>query len=320
MSNLRPMLKEDLDRVNMLLSKAFTQARQDEGYHLTHVPMCRLEFLEMYQAECPKGCFVIEEGGVIQAASFCHLWGQTGWIGPLAVTPDKHLLGYGKEITRRAVSFLTDSGCTIIGLETSPRSYRNLGFYGKLGFSPQSLIVDLTRRVTTGSGMESLSGDGMQLHSDIPEPRRAAFCTRVRQLVQRIAPGLDYTPLIRSVSSFSYGDSMLFFRHGVPVAYCTVQSMATSAEEKHAILRVVAFLAHPKTPAPYFPILVSALEKLAHQRGAEQLLFRVPARRFRALSQLLDLNYRIIHTDLRMTLDGYGESDDPDLYHFNRWV
>ena len=58
---LRQMQKEDLQEVNLLLSKAFTHARIQQGYREARVPLCRKEFLELYFAANSSGCFVIEK-------------------------------------------------------------------------------------------------------------------------------------------------------------------------------------------------------------------------------------------------------------------
>jgi len=69
------MKNQDIHQANLMMSKAFTRGRKEDGYENTHIPLCKPQFLEMYLEECPDGCFVIQEADRIIAASFCHVWG-----------------------------------------------------------------------------------------------------------------------------------------------------------------------------------------------------------------------------------------------------
>jgi len=141
------MDKSDLHRVNLILSKSFTQGRIEDGYKESRVPLVRIQFLEMYLAACAAGCYVLEVNGQIVAYAFSRLWGTVGWIGPLAVIPEFQGQALGKEMVLTCVDFLKESGAQTIGLETMPRSYKNIGLYSRLGFLPQSLTVEMTRTV-----------------------------------------------------------------------------------------------------------------------------------------------------------------------------
>ena len=316
---MRNMTQQDLHRVNMLLSRSFTQARYDDGYKVTRVPMCRPDYLEMYYATCPEGCFVIEDSGQVLAASFCHIWGKTGWIGPLAVAPEKHLLGLGKQILMRSVEHLKQSGCTTIGLETNPRSNRNLGFYGKLGFLPKTLVIDMMRRVPEEIP-EAESSHRIKFFSRCTEAERIEFLANVRLLTRLVAPDVDYTPSIVNLHKFKYGETILFLRHKIPIAFVLAQTLPTSAEERSFILRMIAFLAHPKTPLDYLKYIIRDLERFAAENSLDQILFRIPATSGQTFQYLLADGFRIIFTDLRMTLRGYEEKVDAKLLHFNRWA
>ena len=65
-------------------------------------------------------------------------------MGPLAVRQDYQAVGIGKEVVRRGIEWLKDSGATVIGLETMPRTLDNIGFYSSLGFVPGRLTLTTT--------------------------------------------------------------------------------------------------------------------------------------------------------------------------------
>jgi ribosomal protein S18 acetylase RimI-like enzyme len=321
MLDLRVMNRNDLNVVNLLLHKAFKQARIDDGYKNTHVPMCRFDFLDMYLSECPEGCFVIQNGEDLAGAVFCHVWGKTGWIGPLAVSPDVFHLGIGKKLVHHSVLFLKRKGCTSIGLETNPRSSRNLGFYVKLDFIPAIITLDVIRSVKRNSGGIESAPQNTRFYSQCHTPaEHDEFCTTARNLTHSVNPDVDYTPLIQSTLRSRFGDSVIFYRHAVPIAYCTFIDRAFSSEEKQTIMRVISFVAHPDASDSYFRIFLRDIDQLARYRLCEQLLLRLPAYCSKIFPLIFDKGFRIIHSDLRMTLNSYTEKVNNRAIHLNRWV
>lgn len=319
MSNIRTMHSKDLNAVNALLSKAFTQGREDDGYKITQVPMCRPEFLEMYLESCRDGCFVIEEKDKLIACAFSHVWGKVGWIGPIGVTPMSHLQGFGKQITKRCIEYLQQKGCTTIGLETMPRSYRNLGLYGKLGFVPGELTVDMMRQVSAYSGTSAKSPYRVVRYSTCSEAVKKEFLKRARNFVQRLDPSLDYSILIQLAEKFNYGESLLMIKDSATIALGITFSGPTYSDEKHGVLKVIALTAHLQMPDSYLPFLIHDFEHLAREQFLDYLLLRVPTQCIRAFKYLLKDKFRIIHSDLRMTLEGYPKVDYSKYIHIDRW-
>ncbi len=319
MAHLRIMHKSDLPGIGLLLVKAFSQGLLDDGYQSTHVPACRVEFLEMYLSQCPHGCFVLEHAGKILAASFCHVWGKTGWIGPLAVLPEKRLSGLGKEIATHCIDFLKRSGCTTIGLETSPRSYRNLGFYGKLGFLPTTLAVDMIRDVDFTRDNPMPADHEVVFYSKCDSAQRQEFCRQALALTESVVPNVDYAPLIRTNQEFSWGDSILLKHNKKPVSYVSIQTEPSSAEERPTILRTLALVAGPKASLQRFSELVHVLENVARENFFEHLLLRVPTQCPSAFKLLLAEGFRVQHSDLRLTVEGFPEPVKCAGIHLSRW-
>lgn len=319
MPTLRPMQAKDLNAVNALLSKAFSQGREDDGYKITQVPMCRPEFLQMYLESCRDGCFVMVENEQLIACAFSHTWGKVGWIGPIGVMPRSQLQGYGKQITQKCIEFLQLKGCTTIGLETIPRSYRNLGLYCKLGFIPGELVLDIMRQVSAHTSSNSKPPHKVVRYSTIAESVKTEFLKRAKNLVQRVDPSLDYSGLIQSIYEYNYGESILMLRDSATIAFAITFTEPTYTDENHGILKVIALTAHPKMPDSYFPFLIHDFERLAKEHFLDYLLIRVPTQCKRAFQILLKDRFRVIHSDLRMTLEGYPKVDYSHYFHMDRW-
>jgi len=315
------MRVNDLQQVNGILSRAFTQGRIDDGYAFTDVPMCQTRFMEMYYYQGERGAFVVEESGQIRGAAFCHIWGKTGWIGPLAIVPEKHHLGLGKELALHTVDFLKRQNCTTIGLETNPRSNRNLGFYAKIGFVPSVLSIDLIKAVSQiASGHDASSAHTIIPYSLLSDNQREKFLYQVASLTQLVNPEVDYSQLIQSYNQFEQGETLLFMRRQMPIAAAILQTKPSLVEEQNILLRIVAFIANPKTPAAYFSLFLEDLGNYARDNKMDRILVRTPMYSHKTLRALLQHNYRVVNSDLRMTLEGYSEHGNPNLFVMNRWV
>ena len=86
-------------------------------------------------------------GEDVAAFNVAHYAGREGWMGPLAVRPDRQGTGVGKAVVRAATEWLIARGVTTLGLETMPRTPENIGFYARLGFAPGYLTVTLTNEL-----------------------------------------------------------------------------------------------------------------------------------------------------------------------------
>jgi GNAT superfamily N-acetyltransferase len=320
MPQIRLLNKSDLQTVNGILSRAFTQARIDDGYSHTHVPMCHPEFLNMYYKQCPAGCFVLEDAGQIRGAVFCHVWGETGWFGPLAIVPEKHHMGMGRYLVVAAINFLKDAGCRTIGLETNPRSNRNIGFYGKMDFQPSVLSIDLIKPVSPILPSLEEAPHQIVYFSQLTTESRQNFFDHVTFLSRAVDPLVDYTSIIETMDECKQGETVLFVRKGTPIALAVLQTEPSLVEEQNALMRVVAFMAHPKTPDIYFQYFLSDFLLLAKKWARDRILVRLPMYSSRLYRLLLDNNYRVVNTDIRMVLDGYPDQHNASRFHFNRWV
>src|SRR5947207_10132989 len=86
-----------------------------------------------------------DDRGAIAAFNMVHRSGSEGWMGPLAVRPERQASGLGTVIVQAGIRLLQQGGASVIGLETMPRTIDNIGFYSRLGFRPGHLTLTVTR-------------------------------------------------------------------------------------------------------------------------------------------------------------------------------
>ncbi len=315
---IREMRSADLPAVNRVLSKAFTSARIDEGYKNAYVRPCHLSFLEMYLANFPGGCFVMENKQSLFGYTFAHLLGQVGWIGPLSILPAQQGKHLGHEIVLAAIKALQHAGAQVIGLETAPRNYRNLGFYSKLGLQPGRLTLDLTKRVPPVAGESLPSKYEVCFIGQAEGAQRAELLAEVDALARRIDPCLALSNEIALTLRFNYGDA-LCLREGKRMVACALAHTETYSEDEAArYLKVVTLLIEPKrTELP--GQVVQLLCNWASHKHLDTVSIRTPTRYARAYHALLGLGFRVFHAELRMTLKGFHERAHPREFYLSKW-
>ena len=319
MDIVRNMHRSDLRIVNDLFVSAFSHGRVEDGYLIAHIPPCRRDFLSMYLSDFPPGCFVIEKEGEIVGAVISHLWGKTGWIGPLAVAPKWHGHGHGSRLLTQAVSVLKNQGCETIGLETNPRSFKNVGFYLKAGFVAQQLTVDMLQQVERDRPHRLDPSYRMILYSRCNPSGKQAFVKSSREFLDAYKLSTDYEPFLKIIDRYSYGESMLFYYKSQLFAYATIQNKPPSNEEDRNIMRVVAFLLKKGSPV-YLDICLKCFQQLAIDYSLECVMIRMPCTPPEVTMALLKDGYRIVNTDLRMTLNGYPFKENGRVYVLDRWI
>ncbi|MDZ7721385.1 MAG: GNAT family N-acetyltransferase [candidate division KSB1 bacterium] len=319
MAHIRQMSSNDLNLVNALLSRAFTQGRVDDGYMHSHVPLCQTDFLKWYYNQNPEGCFVLEHESQCRGAAFTHLWGDTGWFGPLAIAPERHLTGLGKQLLLHCIRYLKMKECKTIGLETNPRSKRNIGFYGRMGFVPSLFSVDMMCSLSMAKIPVTPPHQTIR-YSRLSEKDRNEMRVRIQRLTAQIDPGASYTEFIKQTDASRTGDTLMFIFKSAPVGFCVMQNTPTTVEENRAIMRTIVFAAHPQTPEEYLRYMIKDIEMYGKEMNLYRHLIRIPFYTPRLFQLLLKMDYRVINTDMRMIVDGYPEQVKSNAIYANRWV
>ncbi len=138
----------DVDPLNRVFAEAFTDRYSRDGLVGVRVPQLNSAIWRYAIEDAGDGAMVWRDaGGELVAFNMVHRSGVEGWMGPLAVRPDRQGEGLGSAMVLAGVEWLKAEGARTIGLETMPRTVDNIGFYSRLGFMPGHLTVTLVRDV-----------------------------------------------------------------------------------------------------------------------------------------------------------------------------
>ncbi len=313
------MQKEDLQEVNLLLSKAFTHARIQQGYREGRVPLCRKEFLELYFAANSSGCFVIEKKHRIISFCFTRLWGTVSWLGPLSVDPSEEGQGYGKKIVLAAVESLKASGAKTIGLELAANSARNLAFYTKLGFEPRGLVIDVIKKVSGERQPLKVTEFEKIMYSEIPPQKRTSLLEEARKFWQQIEPGLDYSRELELVEDFEFGDACFIRKSGRIIGFILAHTQTYSQEEERRFIKINALQMSSQMIVETLNVFIEVIENWALSEKLSAIYLRIPTQQNNVLSYLLSREFKVLHNELRMTLTGYGQRADSTSINFSKW-
>src|SRR5919107_5283642 len=164
----------DIDPLNRVFAEAFTDRYSRDGLVGVRVPQLNPLVWRYAIEDAGDGAMIWRDGeGHLVAFNMVHLSGTEGWMGPLAVRPDRQGEGLGSTMVRLGIDWLRGQGATTIGLETMPRTVDNIGFYSRIGLVPGPLTVtlvhDVPRRISAAP--ELLSAAGHQLSQRLEEWR-----------------------------------------------------------------------------------------------------------------------------------------------------
>ncbi len=292
----RPTL-EDIEGLNRLFANAFTDRYRRDGMPGVRVPHLNPAVWRFALESAGEGAMVWRDrGGDLVAFNLAHRSGVEGWMGPLAVRPDRQGEGLGKAIVEAGIAWLKAEGARVIGLETMPRTIENVGFYSRLGFRPGPLTVSLTCAAEPGPARdcESLSA----------AVDRAAALGECEALLAEVAPGLSFERELRLTGDLALGDATLYRPGGRLAAFALWHGAPLAEGRPREELRVLKLVARgvPEAQAVLAGVGVAA--------GGEQV-GRVTVRCQSSYAEfygaLTDAGWQVQWTDLRMTLVGHEE-------------
>ena len=292
---------EDIERINRVFSDAFTERYQRDGLAGVRVPPLNPAVWRFAMAAAGENAMVWRDPGHhLVAFNMVHLSGVEGWMGPLAVRPDRQGEGIGRLIVEEGVRRLSAGGARIIGLETMPRTIENIGFYSGLGFRPGHLTVSMTR---------DLGGPGSTPARLLSAASNAAALASIAALTGRVSPGVSFAREIALTLEHGVGDVTLVEAGGTLTGFALWHGVPLAEGRSPDEARVLKLVAQD---AATFRRLLSAVECHAWASGARRVSVRCQTIYTGAYAALLGAGYRVHWTDLRMTLEGASPPAPPE--------
>ena len=298
----------DIDPLNRIFAHAFTDRYRRDGMPGVRVPHLNDDVWRFALESAGRGAMLWrDKSDEIVAFNLAHLSGAEGWMGPLAVRPDRQGEGLGRQIVLAGVEWLKSQSARTIGLETMPRTVDNIGFYSRLGFLPGHLTVTLARapEPSTAAGCIALSR----------EATPAAAIEECNALTSRVVPGTTFAHEVRITAELGIGDTTLYRRDGSLAAFALWHITPLAQGRPREDLRVLKLVA---VDPPAMHAVLGAVEAVAEADGAERVTVRCQTAQGEAYASLVDAGWQAHWTDLRMTLSGFPEQPTAGLL-FSNW-
>jgi GNAT superfamily N-acetyltransferase len=286
----------DIDPLNRVFAEAFTDRYSRDGLVGVRVPQLNPLVWRYAIDDAGDGAMIWRDAeGHMVAFNMVHRSGTEGWMGPLAVRPDRQGERLGSLMVRTGIEWLKSQGAATIGLETMPRTVDNIGFYSRLGMVPGHLTVTLVLDVPRRG-----PGDAAMLSKlDAPE-RGMAECQR---LTGSLLPGVDFTREIALTRELNIGDTTLVREGGELTAFALWHSTPLAAGRPKDELRVLKLVARDLGA---FDRLLDALPATAAGERVGRIALRCQTEFAAGYLRLVSRGYRVHWTDLRMTLEGFS--------------
>lgn len=293
-----PLTRADITPLNTLFSDAFTERYRRDGLAGVRVPPLNPAIWRYAIEAAGSGAMLWRDSrGAMAAFNVAHHSGTEGWMGPLAVREDFQGGGHGRTIVEAGIAHLKAAGCSVIGLETMPRTMDNIGFYAGLGFVPTHLTVTMTidaARTTIAP----------RLLTALAPVGRAAALRACAALTADVQPGYDYTSEIALTQELALGDTILLDDGDTLVGFALCHAAPLVEGRPRDELRVLKLVLRH---AELLELMVSQLGDLAARSGAARAAIRMQGAYPAAFRSLVARGARVRWTDLRMVLAGFAE-------------
>jgi GNAT superfamily N-acetyltransferase len=302
----------DIDPLNRVFAEAFTDRYSRDGLVGVRVPQLNPLVWRYAIDDAGDGAMIWRDGdGHLVAFNMVHRSGTEGWMGPLAVRPDRQSEGLGSTMVRLGIDWLRGQGCAVIGLETMPRTVDNIGFYSRLGLVPSHLTVtlvhDVPRRPLATGHAETLSQAGRSVGATIEE---------CRHLTASLIHGVDFTREIALTRELAIGDATLVREGDELVGFALWHSTPLAAGRPKDELRVLKLVARDHAA---FDRILDVLPAAASGEKVGRIAIRCQTEFIAAYQRLVGRGYRVHWTDLRMLLPGRHQAAARDSVVMSNW-
>jgi GNAT superfamily N-acetyltransferase len=300
----------DIEALNRVFAEAFTDRYSRDGLIGVRVPQLNNLVWRYALEDAGDGSMVWRDAeGQMVAFNMVHRSGTEGWMGPLAVRPDRQGEGLGSTMVRTGIDWLRSQGATTIGLETMPRTVDNIGFYSRIGLVPGRLTVTLVHEVPRRplGAAELLSGAGPAWMGRLEECRR---------LADRLVPGVDFTRELALTRDLGIGDTTMVRTEGALTGFALWHSTPLAAGRPKEELRILKLVA--ATPEA-FDGLIQAVQRSASSERVSRVAIRCQTEFAEAYLRLIELGYRVHWTDLRMLLPDFPQRRPSEGILMSNW-
>lgn len=305
-----PIRATDIDQVNRVFSDAFTDRYHRDGLTGVRVPELNPAIWRYAIGVAGSGAMLWRDHDGVAAFNLIHHNGAEGWMGPLAVRPDRQGDGVGRTIVTAGIEHLKQHGARTIGLETMPRTIENIGFYSQLGFRPEYLTVSMSREGRHGGAGTAQ----LERASSLGPP--SAWLEAAQGLVEQLQPGLDFRRELALTADQSLGDLTIVRRGeqwgGFALWHVTPLALGRPITE----LRILKLVAADQEA---FRQLIAGVLVEARARQIDKVSVRCQTAFRTAYSDLMTMGFRVQWTDLRMVLDGFEERPLAAGIVFSNW-
>ncbi len=305
--------EKDIAGLNRLFADAFTDRYRRDGLVGVRVPFLNAAIWRYAIADAGAGAMLWrDESDRVVAFNIAHKSGTEGWMGPLAVRPDRQLAGLGKEIVVAAADWLKAQGVTTLGLETMPRTVDNIGFYSRLGFVPGFLTLTMTHEVQRAQESRS----AYEVLGALDARERGARLAEIGAFVTGLAPGFDFSREIQLTLDFALGNVVSVREGGKLAAFALCHSAPLAESGTRDELRVL------KIGATSSDTLLRALEAVtawAASQNIRRVAVRCQTAYAEAYRALVQCGFRVRWSDLRMTMSGYAEPRPREGILWSNW-
>jgi GNAT superfamily N-acetyltransferase len=295
-----PLTEKDIPALNRLFADAFTDRYRRDGLVGVRVPFLNPAIWRYALSDAGEGAMCWrDEADKLVAFNIAHRSGSEGWMGPLAVRPDRQTGGLGKTVVRAAIDWLEAQGVATLGLETMPRTVDNIGFYGRLGFVPGYLTITMTAAAAAAPGV------GFTALGTLEPAERERLLAEVSGLVTRLAPGVDFGREIQLTQELGLGDVLVVGPPGGVTGFALCHSAPLAENGSRDESRVL------KAAALSLDALLAVLDAAAEwaaRQGSRRIGCRCQGAYGEAYRALIGRGFRVRWTDLRMTLSGHPEA------------
>lgn len=301
---------EDVPVLNAVFSEAFTERYRRDGLTGVRVPHLHPSIWRYAIEDAGTGALLWRgEDGDIVAFNMVHCSGREGWMGPLAVRPDRQGSGLGKEVVRAGIAWLHARDAATIGLETMPRTMDNIGFYSGLGFLPAHLTITLT--------LESVAAERMPHRLSVfPEAEKRHVIAACRALADGVSPGADYSREIETTDRLDIGDTILLRERGRLTGFALCHTVPLVEGRPREEMRVLKMVLERRSS---IESMARSLCGFARRIGAQRVALRMQGGYGDAYATLIAMGARVRWTDLRMTLLDHPEPPLTDGLALSNW-